>query len=297
MAVAKYIFSYAREDSAFVLELAQQLRAYGVDLWLDQLDILPGQRWDRAVESALASCGGMIAVLSPHSVASNNVMDEVSYALQEEKHLVPILLQPCDVPFRLRRVQHVDFTVGYDAGFARLLKALDVGRSVAPGPAPGTPEGALAGRDETSSPSSQPVATPPPPLTVPPNAGNPWLRRLQHAAVGGIAGALWGLLVTFLVLGAGSWQREGPGLTAFEAILGLVAGGLLGTGSLRFALAGAVLGSGFTLWLSIGDTHKSLVDALGDAAIGGLPAGVILGAIVGLVVHRLRLRSNAGRLR
>ncbi|HXT19956.1 MAG TPA: toll/interleukin-1 receptor domain-containing protein, partial [Thermoanaerobaculia bacterium] len=127
MAPVKYIFSYARKDSKFVVELAQRLRQAGVDLWLDQLDIVAGQLWDHAIESALKSCGGMIAVLSPDSIASNNVMDEVSYALEEGKQLVPVLLRPCAVPFRLRRVQHVDFTAGYDAAFQRLLKALGAG--------------------------------------------------------------------------------------------------------------------------------------------------------------------------
>ena len=44
----KNFFSYAREDSEFVLKLAKELRAVGVNLWLDQLDILGGQRWDPA---------------------------------------------------------------------------------------------------------------------------------------------------------------------------------------------------------------------------------------------------------
>ena len=93
----QYFFSYARNDTEFVLKLAKELRAVGVNLWLDQLDILGGQRWDRAVEEALETCQGMIAVLSPESLASNNVMDEVSYALEERKIIIPILLRPCTI--------------------------------------------------------------------------------------------------------------------------------------------------------------------------------------------------------
>jgi hypothetical protein len=106
----QYFFSYARKDSEFVLKLANELRATGVNLWLDQLDIRGGQHWDRAVEGALESCQGMLVVLSPESVASNNVMDEVSYALEEGKLVVPILFRYCAIPFRLRRVQYVDLT-------------------------------------------------------------------------------------------------------------------------------------------------------------------------------------------
>jgi hypothetical protein len=66
----------------------------------------------------------MIVVLSPASVASHNVMDEVSYALDEGKLVVPILLRSCAIPFRLRRVQYIDFTASYNTGFSQLLRAL-----------------------------------------------------------------------------------------------------------------------------------------------------------------------------
>jgi hypothetical protein len=128
----KYFFSYTREDSEFVLKLAKELRTLGANLWLDQLDILGGQHWDRSVEKALKSCKGMIAVLSPESVASDNVMDEVSYALDEGKLVVPILIRSCDIPFRLRRVQYIDFTEDYEKGFSKLLSALRIEQPVQP---------------------------------------------------------------------------------------------------------------------------------------------------------------------
>jgi hypothetical protein len=45
--MGRYFLSYARADGPFALRLAGDLRAAGVELWLDQLDILPSQRWDR----------------------------------------------------------------------------------------------------------------------------------------------------------------------------------------------------------------------------------------------------------
>ena len=110
----KIFFSYAREDSDFVLKLAKELRAAGADLWLDQLDIPAGRRWDRAVEEALEASPCMLVVLSPEAVDSHNVMDEVSYALEEGKQVIPVLYRPCKIPFRLRRVQYVDITGDYE---------------------------------------------------------------------------------------------------------------------------------------------------------------------------------------
>jgi hypothetical protein len=139
MEALQYFFSYARKDAAFVLRLAKELREVGINLWLDQLDILGGQHWDHAVEEALQTCQGMIAVLSPDALASHNVMDEISYALEERKIVIPILLHSCTVPFRLRRLQYIDFTADYQTGFAQLLRALRIDQPSQPR-APAVPE-------------------------------------------------------------------------------------------------------------------------------------------------------------
>src|SRR5258706_14459423 len=115
--IPKVFFSYAREDAGFVLRLANDLRSSGIDLWIDQLDITPGERWDSAVESALKNAPCLLVVLSPASVGSQNVMDEVAYALENNKRVVPVLHARCVVPFRLQRLQYTDFTLEYDNGF------------------------------------------------------------------------------------------------------------------------------------------------------------------------------------
>ena len=119
--------SYAREDAEFVLRLAKDLRTGGAGVWVDQLDIAPGQRWDRAVEDALAKCLQLVVVLSPSAVESTNVMDEVSLALEDGKTVVPVLHRQCKIPFRLRRLQYVDLSLDYKAGHDRLLETLGSG--------------------------------------------------------------------------------------------------------------------------------------------------------------------------
>jgi hypothetical protein len=108
------------------MRLAGDLKSAGANVWLDQLDIPAGERWDRAVEGALAGSPVMIVVLSAASVASVNVMDEVSYALGKQKTVIPILIQDCAIPFRLLRIQHVDFRRDYARGMTALLKQLGV---------------------------------------------------------------------------------------------------------------------------------------------------------------------------
>jgi len=129
-------FCYAREDSDFALRLAKELRDRGIEIWIDQLDIPAGAPWDREIEKAIEASGRLLVVLSPHSVASENVMDEVSFALDQGDRVVPVLLEACDVPLRIRRLQYVDFTVDHDKGLARLLSALSAAGDDAETPEP-----------------------------------------------------------------------------------------------------------------------------------------------------------------
>jgi hypothetical protein len=120
----KIFFSYSRADSEFALRLGKDLRDKGANIWLDQLDISPGSTWDVEVENALNSSAFMLALLSPDSMASKNVMDEVNYAIEEKKKVIPVLIRNCKIPFRLRRLQFVDFSKNYDQALARLLQTL-----------------------------------------------------------------------------------------------------------------------------------------------------------------------------
>ena len=148
-------FSYCREDSDFALKLAADLKSAGADVWIDQLDIEPGLPWDRAVEDALNSAPRMLVLLSPVSVASENVRDEVSFALSRQKRVIPVLYRDCDIPFRLARLQHIDFRPDYGRALSILLRALGVAES-----APSHPTASTAsGGQIAAMPAPQPTAT------------------------------------------------------------------------------------------------------------------------------------------
>jgi hypothetical protein len=118
--------SYSRVDSEFAMQLAEHLKTAGANVWLDQLDIEPGTPWDSAIEEALLRSTHMLVILSTVSVTSDNVRDEVSYALSQQMKVIPVLYRECKVPFRLARLQHIDFRNDYDSAFKALLKTLRV---------------------------------------------------------------------------------------------------------------------------------------------------------------------------
>lgn len=115
--------SYVRSDADFALQLARDLKAAGVSAWIDQIDIPPGDRWDAAIEKALSRSECVVVVLSRASVQSTNVMDEVSFALDERKRVVPVMVEECPVPMRLRRLQFIDFSSKPQEALVRLLEA------------------------------------------------------------------------------------------------------------------------------------------------------------------------------
>ena len=124
-------FSYSRDDSEFVLNLANNLREAGANVWLDQLDIKAGSRWDKSIEDALDEANTLLVILSKTSVESTNVLDEVSFALDESKTVVPVLMEECNIPFRLRRLQFADFTTDFQRGIDTLIEALQLESKVA----------------------------------------------------------------------------------------------------------------------------------------------------------------------
>ena len=118
--------SYSRRDSEFALELVNELRAAGFAIWFDQLDIQPGSRWDDEIEKALTQCSIFMVLLTPSSTASNNVKDEISYAIDKNKLIMPVLLKNAVVPLRLRRFQYVDFTEkSYEEGIEAAKQLLN----------------------------------------------------------------------------------------------------------------------------------------------------------------------------
>ena len=55
--------------------------------------------------------------------------DEVNYALDQSDIIVPVLYRPCDIPFRLLRIQHIEFAGDYDSALDRLKERL-IGQSI-----------------------------------------------------------------------------------------------------------------------------------------------------------------------
>ncbi|MEO1286190.1 MAG: TIR domain-containing protein [Chloroflexota bacterium] len=115
-------FSYAHEDDAFARTLVQSFKRYNLNVWIDIFNLESGASWARQIGEALDQCKIMVLILSPASMASNNVEDEWNYYLDKGRPILPILYEPCDIPYRLHKLQYVDFTSqSFDDGVLRVI--------------------------------------------------------------------------------------------------------------------------------------------------------------------------------
>lgn len=119
-----YFLSYSRADQDFALRLAADLRANGVAIWIDQLDIRPSEHWDRAIERAVSDCRGLLVVVSPSSAASDNVADEISFAIDHGKTVLPVMIERCRLPLRIARMQVIDATSDYRRALQQCISAI-----------------------------------------------------------------------------------------------------------------------------------------------------------------------------
>lgn len=124
--------SYSRADKDFAAQLLEDLSDYDVKIWMDVRNIPHGANWDLEVQKGLDSSDMLLLLLSPTAVQSQNVTDEWSYFIAKNKPILPLLIQPCDVPFRLMRRQQVDFTTDYFRGLQELINALGAPRLIDP---------------------------------------------------------------------------------------------------------------------------------------------------------------------
>jgi tetratricopeptide (TPR) repeat protein len=127
----KIFFSYARADAEeFALKLATALRNDGANVWIDQLDIKGGENYNEAIELALQSSTHVLYIVSEKSVNSKYVLNEVFYALDENKIVVPVILYNAPVRLRLRELQQINFINNFENGYNRLLQTLNLSKLI-----------------------------------------------------------------------------------------------------------------------------------------------------------------------
>lgn len=221
--------SYSRSDEAFARKLGRALSDAGLDVWIDVEDIPAGMKWSSAIQHGLDNANLMIVIISPTSMESRNVEDEWQYYLDNNKPIIPVLLEPAKIHFQLARIQYIDFhRQDFDSAYNRLVVELrSKGINIS---APQQPIAPQPVSSHPPHPVEVPVSTSPTPSYRPPPAvnisappfdvsGEPMYRTasakrggLNYLMIGGAIAVVAVIISVAIILLSGRGGNPCPGL-------------------------------------------------------------------------------------
>jgi hypothetical protein len=136
----KHVFvSYVRENQEQVDRLCQDLKRYGVNVWLDRDKILPGLFWRDAIRKAIQEGAFFISVFSKeyNEKTSTHMNEEIILAIEalrkqprEQAWFIPVILSGNlpdweIMPGRtLRDIQWVPLHENWEDGIQRILSVI-----------------------------------------------------------------------------------------------------------------------------------------------------------------------------
>ena len=129
----KVFLSYVREDAKDASRLYHALKLGGVDVWMDQFDLAPGQDWKLAIAHAIRESSFFLALISSNSVNKRGyVQKEIREAISvmeemppSEIFIIPIRLDDCQPSHDfLQSLNWVDLFPVWGDGVERLVNFL-----------------------------------------------------------------------------------------------------------------------------------------------------------------------------
>lgn len=115
----KVFVSYAKEDRDLALKYYDLFLQEGAAPWMDVKHLLPGQNWEAEIEKAFSDANVVVLMLSKQSVnkrgfvqrEANDAIERLRYKQPTDIYVIPLLLEPCDVPSHISgRLQYVDLS-------------------------------------------------------------------------------------------------------------------------------------------------------------------------------------------
>ncbi len=128
----KVFVCHASEDKErFVRDFATKLHSKGIDAWVDEREMLPGDSLvDKIFEEGIKNAQAVIVVLSKYSVDKPWVREELNASMvkriNEGSKLIPVIIDDCQVPVCLQSTvwEKIENLNNYDAEFERIVMSI-----------------------------------------------------------------------------------------------------------------------------------------------------------------------------
>src|SRR5258708_2399341 len=102
-ASAPYLFlSYASVERPQALIIADALEQAGIRVWMDRGAITAGASWSSEIVRGIQESAAVLVLCSKAAYTSPNVQRELNLAAEENKALVPLLLEAVAAPPEVR---------------------------------------------------------------------------------------------------------------------------------------------------------------------------------------------------
>ena len=104
----KVFISHSWDDKArFVLDLGKKLRARGIDAWIDEWEMLPGDSLVKKIFcEGIKNANAFLIVISKNSLQKKWVNEELDLAvvkkIEEGMRIIPIIIDDCNIPEPLK---------------------------------------------------------------------------------------------------------------------------------------------------------------------------------------------------
>ena len=87
----KVFISHSSRDQGLVISLANLLSKFGVEVFVAEWYLSPGQRLDDKVFGQIEKSDCVVALLTREGIRSNWVHEEIGYSLRSNRPIVPIV--------------------------------------------------------------------------------------------------------------------------------------------------------------------------------------------------------------
>lgn len=96
--MADIFISYSSNDRLQAVQLTELLASAGLSVWIDKQGIEAATSWSEEIVDGIDNCKMFMLLLSPSSIESHNVVKELSLASEKRKKILPLDLEPVEIP-------------------------------------------------------------------------------------------------------------------------------------------------------------------------------------------------------
>lgn len=125
--MSQVFLTYSLQDEKKAAGIRDELCRHGLNVWWDA-ELPPGAKWAHEVGRALDQSEGMIALVSPHAMASDLVRRELDHAICHENfrdRIFPVIIEPtANVPGYFSLLKVFDITKNRSQGLKSVAQAI-----------------------------------------------------------------------------------------------------------------------------------------------------------------------------